>query len=768
MKIGPQQRSRVLAVAMLLAALVGCAHAPTPRTPRATDADPPPVSLPDQDRVIELGAGQAGPAAPKTERITGSGKFLNAELAGQAPPPPPPEGEVTFNFENTPVAAVVEAILGELLKENYVIAPGVGGTVSFATARPVRPQQALSILEMLLSWNNAALVYADGRYSVVPVATAVQGNLVPRMGPPESARGYEVRAVPLRFVAPTEMEKLLTPYAKPGAILRADNARSLIVIAGTRRELQNYLQTIETFDVDWLAGMSFGLYTLERVEVADVIKELEAVFGDAQTSPLAGMLRFVPMERLNAVMVITPQPSYLAQAEQWIKRLDRGGGDAGVRLYVYDVQNVKAIDLADRLNEIFTGQSSGRPRERRTGAGRVAPGLQGTELSSNPAAAVAARNQPVPPVPPPNAPASNGTPAGGGLGLIEGQDIRITAVEENNSLLIRATPAQYEFIREAIKRLDVEPLQVHIEAKILEVTLSNNLNFGVQWYLDNLLGLAPTPTGAAQDSGGGSGAPNPGGGSGAVSPWRNNPTNWAALGGYVRGSDGLTYIFDAPGVRALVNALQSEGDVKVLSSPSLVVLNNKQAAINVGQQIPVVSTFFNTGIGGGVGGVPTQGFVQFRDTGITLDVVPRVNPGGMVYLEISQEQSTPGPASAAQDFGGNVPVNKKTIQTEIAVQSGKTVMLGGLIQQSDSKSNSGLPGLKNIPILGRFLGASRNESSRTELLVLITPTVVEGGSDRMEALTDEYKRRFKGLEALIREEQRQREAQPLPELLRNR
>jgi general secretion pathway protein D len=156
------------------------------------------------------------------------------------------------------------------------------------------------------------------------------------------------------------------------------------------------------------------------------------------------------------------------------------------------------------------------------------------------------------------------------------------------------------------------------------------------------------------------------------------------------------------------------------------------------------------------GGATTQSFVQFRDTGTTLTVTPRVNPGGMVYMEITQEVSTPGAASTA--VGGNVAVNQKTIQTEIAVQSGKTVLLGGLIQQADERSRSGLPYLSRIPIIGGLFGAQRKDRSRSELLVLITPRVVRGGSGEMEALTEEYKSRFEGLDALIKEDARASDA----------
>ena len=727
------KRSAALALGLvLLVGLSSCSTATKPTSAPVGTLNAPRAAL---DSEIIIGPDSA-PQAAMEKSFPGTGQFVKplpeeasgaaGELSNQ---------EVTFNFEATPVPEVVKTILGDLLQQTYVIGPGVGGTVTFSTAKPIKGSQAMAVLEMLLSWNGAALVRKGETFMVVQTQTAVPGNLAPQFTPPgmlpNDARGYTVRAVPLKYVSASQMDDLLKPYARQGSVLKADNARSLIVLSGTRSELESYLKVIESFDVDWMAGMSFGMYTLERVEVKDILPELEAIFGDSQgtagagSSPISGMVRMLPIERLNAIMVITPQKQYLSQVETWIKRLDRGGSQSGARLYVYDVRNVKAIDLADRLNEVFNGHSAA-PRQPRTGRGEVAPGLSGGVLSSS-GRNVASSRQPVQPVPTPNQPTTPaaGGAAGAGGGLLEGQDVRISAVEDTNSLLISATASQYDIIKSAIRRLDVEPLQVKIEAKILEVTLSNTLSFGVQWWLEQA--IAPTNGGTSVFAG--------------LGPRNTNRTSFGGLGGIVT-SAGTSYIFDSANARALVTALQSEGDLKILSSPTLMVLNNKEASINVGQQIPVTSSFINSGVGGGVG----QGFVQFRDTGLLLSVTPRVNPGGLVYLEIQQEQSTPGPKVEGQD---NVAVNQKTISTEVAVQSGQTILLGGLITQSDNKSNGGIPGLNRLPLIGGLFGSRSTSIDRSETLVLITPTVVYGGADAMREVTDAYVREFKGLQPLI-------------------
>lgn len=683
----------------------------------------------------------------------GTGQLINIDAASRLPRKPPEQGKASLNFADMPIADVVKMILGDLLGENYIISAGVSGTVTFSTARPVTPEQAFSILEMLLSWNNLALVYVDGQYSVVPSANAVRGNLTPRVGSAAQARGYEVRAVPLDYIAPTEMEKLLQPYAKEGAILKADNARSIIVVAGSRRELENYMATIDVFDVDWIKGMSIGLITLEQAEAKTLGPELELIFGEQSQSPLAGMFRFIPIERLNAIMVITPQRRYLDEAERWIMRLDQGGNQPGVRLYVYDVKNVKATDLADRLNDIF-GSSGGESRRASTSsaAGAVAPGLQPVELTSSSGGSLNLRgatgeksadtkssrssnnagNSSNSSDPRFVASAGAAGAAGGadqGLAIVDGEDIRITAVEENNQLIVRATPGQYDAIRGAIRKLDAVPLQVHIEARLLDVSLINNLQFGVQWFFEEALPQLQNPGGTTDTGGGTAGA------KAAVERMSYGTINSAAN----------NFVFRGTSAGALVNLLQKEGDVKVLSAPSVMVLNNTEANINVGQQIPVVSSQF-VGVGTGGSSSVGQSYVQFRDTGIILNVKPRVNPGGLVFMEIQAEQSTPG---ADPDASGNVSVDKKKIETEVAVQSGDTVLLGGLIQQNDSNSQSGFPGLMKIPVIGRLFGNSTRDNTRKELLVLITPTVIRGGGEDARELTEEYKKRFQGLSPLI-------------------
>lgn len=698
--------------ALLLALLGGCATVETPVVRRDADplaADHAAVAAPTGANGEVEGIAAATVVVPEAQITPGTGAVINTRVAGQAAPAPEAGGEATFNFEGESLHAVVKAILGDLLQQNYVIAPGVQGQVTLATPRPVDAAGALSLLEMVLGWNNARLVWADGRYNVLPTEQAIAGNLSPRTGGVADSRGFEVRAVPLKFVSASEMKKILEPYARPSAIVSVDNARNIITLAGTRAELTNYLRTVAIFDVDWLAGMSVGVFPLLSAEAETVVGELEGIFGEGGSTPISGMFRFMPLTGQNAVMVITPQPAYLRQAQVWIERLDAGGGEAP-RLYTYEVLYMKAPDLAEQLSQVFGGGSGGGYAE--DGAvdngASIMPGLEPVEMRSTdtPAADAAeprAREQ--------HSAMQAAAAAAGGIALGSTDDVSISAVEESNALLVRATPLQWESIRRTIERLDTMPLQVHIEAQVVEVKLTGELKYGVDWYFKNLIpddllegGFIETLADGAIGGG-----------------------VWNFVGG------------DTAGV---INLLDNASDVRILSTPSVLVRNNAEATLDVGTKIPVNSTSFNP-INGGDPGDGTYTQVQYLDTGVILTVKPRISRDGTVFMEIDQEVSSPGRVSV----GGNREVDSRSLVTEAAIKSGETVMLAGLIIDNKTKGTSGLPGLSRIPIIGGLFGTQTDFSDRSEVIILVTPTVIRDPNEARR-LTDEYGERFRALDPL--------------------
>jgi general secretion pathway protein D len=674
---------------------------------------PEPLPLPSAQGNEPYPPTAEGPGAQREIRH-GTGTFIRPHALKEPRQSVAGEGSVTLNFEDQPIEAVVKAILGDLLDANYSLAPGVRGTVSFSTSKPVKREEALPILENLLSWTGNALVREHGRYTVVPTAQAVAGRLSPSLGATAPREGLGARLFPLRFVAAPEMVKLLTPFAATDSILLSDPARNVLVVAGTREELDNVAQTIDTFDVDWVSGMSVGVFGLRNAGVSELMPALDSVFGQKSGAPVAGLIRFIPIERTNAIVVIATQAGHIEQVGEWIERIDRGGGNEP-RLFVYDVRNLLASDIARYVGNIFGGAVS-----QDTPAAQIAPGLTGITLSG--AAGTG----------------DSGFGEGGGLSDTPAADsdasffqapsaassgseksgIRITAVDANNQLMVYARPSQWADIRQAIERLDAVPLQVQIETRILEVVLRDNFRFGVQWYLEGLAG-----------------------GNGAVSQ-PGNKQQWAlgSGGGTPLTGDTLFYSFVNKNVQVALRAMETNGNTTTLSAPSLVVVNNRKARIQVGDQIPVTQTFVNPTLGSG----KEVGQVSYKDTGVILEVRPRVNPGGLVYLDVTQEVSRADDAVVA---GQNVSIAKRKLDTQVAVRSGQTVLLGGLIRQRDSRGHSGVPYLSRIPVLGALFRSRSEDLMRTELIVLITPKVIANGDDA-KRVSDEYRKRFRSLQPL--------------------
>ncbi len=699
-------RNTVLLPLGLLVFLAGCVTPAAPVIKRSSEPLPSYSPAASGTANGEVGIGNGGAKAPREapQISRGTGQVINMRAAAQPPPSFGGSGEATFNFEGESLHAVVKAILGDLLQQNYVIAPGVQGTVTMATPRAVSQSQAFSLLEMVLGWNNARAIWSDGRWNIVPSDQAVPGNLSPRTGSASSARGYEVRAVPLKFIAATEMEKLLKPYARAGAVVQVDNSRNLIVLAGTRAELQNYLRTVEIFDVDWLAGMSVGVYTLQSAQASKVVSELEKVFGEGGKTPLAGMFRFMPLDGQNAVMVITPQARYLNEVQSWIERMDAGGD--GARLYVYEVKYVKATDLAEQLGNVYGNSSTTR-----TSAPSLMPGLEPVEVRTT--------DMPAAEAPLPATPTSG---AGGNSNqtlTVGNGEVGVSAVEESNSLLVRASPVQWESIRRAIDQLDTMPLQVHIEAQVVEVKLQGALSYGVSWFFGNAIDAA---TRATTDT---------------INDWRNAGTSIRP------GPNGAAFTFLGPSAQAIVSTLDAVSDVRILSAPSVLVRNNVTADFSSGQQIPVASTILNNT--GNSSNENTYSQVQFRQTGVSLKVKPRISSNGMVFMEITQDVSSPSVTGPV--IGGNVSVDNNKLHTEVAVQSGETIALAGLIKTDQGHGSSGIPYLSRIPLIGGLFGMQDKHENRQEVLVLITPTVIRDPNEARR-FSDEYGERFRGLEPL--------------------
>ncbi|MEN8802901.1 MAG: type II secretion system secretin GspD [Thiogranum sp.] len=738
-------RIRQLFILVCGLTMAACSTKPTQPPPeQARAVQPmPPAGAPgpssaktpaDSSADDRFSASDPGGRADKPAVRMGTGVFLAETPEGQEGMTFP-AGDVTLNFEATSLREFIKVIFDDILEENYLIDPGVDGVVTLHTTHAVSREAVLSILESVLELNAAVLVQDRGMYKIVPVAGAEGEVLSPLVGRQAQSpgAGFGVRIVPLEHVAAAEMEKIITPFLPSGATLRIDATRNLLILSGPRYRLDHLLETVKVFDVDWLKGMSFGMFPLHYADAAVLVGEIEQVIGAEGQTPFAGIVRLVPIERLNAILVITHQPKHMAAVRRLIEQFDWGTeASPGRRLYVYHVKYSKAENISAVLQELFGQVQEVGVTSVTEGIPELPPGVEGggnvfrtaRQLSDPPSpvgAAGAGGDYPDPAVAAASSAAADGrrvttagvtatettvaesTIAGEGQG-----PVTVMADQDNNAILIMASPADYRMIEAAIRQLDIQPRQVLINAIISEVTLNDELDYGVGWFLSGgnfELGFNTPLPGGAEAAGEGL----------ALAIFNN--------------SDETRLFFDL---------LASKSNVKFISAPQVMVRDNQTATIRVGDQIPV-TTRSSQSTSDPDAPIVTE--VQFRDTGTLLTVTPRINAGGQVTMDISQEVSLPG-SEPAVGGGGNVSIAQRTIDSSVTVHGGQTVVLGGLIRETRTESRSGIPLLMDIPWLGELFSTTGENVGRTELIVTINPVVVKNQRDA-EMVTRELRQRMK-------------------------
>ena len=646
-----------------------------------------------RQRIMETGTGEFVADAPPVEEVKSK------------------PGNIMLNFQDTDIREFLNVVIKDVLNENYLIDGNVTGKVTIATARPILKDGLMTLVEDILTMNGAAITKENGLYRIMPKSQAVKGNLTPSLSQ-RTADGHSVRIIPLQYIAAQEMQKILEPFLTEGSDLRIDKKRNLVIVSGSQHEIATVLETVDVFDVDWLRGMSVGLYPLDYVEPTTLKTELDSVLAAIEASDgselLQGLVRIVPIDRLQSILLISSTPAALREVEIWIHRLDRPGISVDKRLYVYNVQNAKATYLGGILGQIFsTGKESVSTPAR---AVQLAPGLSPVEITAqggqaatgNPADSRAATSRTT----------SDGD---GGVALPSSRSVEIIADDVRNALVILATPQDYRMVELALVKLDVVPLQVLIEASIIEVSLKDDLNYGIEWFFKNSIERGNVTEGRGTLD---LGEP----GLSALSP-----------------SFSYTIVDTAEQVRVALNALEQESEVNVLSSPSLMVLDNHTAYINVGDEIPVPARQSVSNINPDS---PTVNEIRFRQTGVTLTVTPRVNSGGLVTMEIKQEVS-----NAVSTISSEIDaptIQQRQVESTVAINSGETIVLGGLIQDTQTNAESGIPILHRIPLLGKLFGQTRDEVRRTELLVMITPRVIRNRNEAKD-VTEEFKRKLRGI-----------------------
>jgi general secretion pathway protein D len=656
-------------------------------------------------------------------------------------------------------------VLGDILGVGYTIDPRVQGTVSLVSVRPVAKSDIAFVLENALRLSGVVLIRDTAGYRLTPLGDAVGAGHVDAADASEP--GFGVSVVPLQHVSAQTLLKLMDSFATKAGTVRADATRNLLLIQGTGAERRSAVDTALSFDVDWMRGQSVGVFPVSSGPPAPIITELEKIVDSGENGLSQNVIKFQPIVRLNAIMVVSKRAEMLRAAATWIKRLDRADTER-TSVHVYQVKYGDARQIARVLTDMFIGGSSSSLLD--SAADQVAPGSgtsatsSGDRLSANGSASsttngfgnrsgtgsgfgsqAAGANG--------NGIGRGGGGAGGGSGdaasaldsgrgassgsgqpVLQG-DVRITPDTVNNSLLIYADQVNYRIIEATLLQVDKPQLQVAIDATIAEVTLTNDLSYGVQSYLTSRnIGLKPDTGSILNTQARTAPATTTDATTGAVSV-AGSLTN-AFINRAFPGFNFLVGSETQPSV--ILDALHAVTSVKVLSNPSLVVINNQVATLQVGDSVPIstgsatVLTTSNTVVN----------TIDYRNTGIILRVSPRISVNGNVRLDVEQEISNV-PTNTSTTANLTPTVSERKVKSSILVATGQTVLLAGLISEQQNGTRTALPVLDQIPGLGDAFGHQDNATTRTELIIFIRPQIIRNGSEA-HIVAEELRSKLRG------------------------
>ena len=562
---------------------------------------------------------------------------------------------IELNFVDAPASEVARIIIGQALGQPLAIAGLVDQRISLQAEQAVSAHDAIALLEDTLAATDLLIVETNSGFLLRRRSDATSVKSVGGV----KVVGFGVQSIPIENSRPSQILRLVEPFLNNSLTLTANDGEALIFAEGTATEINELREIIARFDTPDRQGRVYGIFAPNYVDAASLKSEIEpllnSTFGET-----GQIIELLPIPRLNQLFVLTRTPEQFERVEDWIERLDKPSFGNEQRLYYYRVRNAPAEVLASQLETVFQ-------------PGRGSTSLPGPSVTSGP----------------------NRTTTISGS---QNSNLSVIADELNNALIIRATGNQYRDILMLLEEIDVLAPQVLIEATIAEVTLTDDLRFGLRWFFTN-------------DSSTITFSDNPGGSVGSVFPGFS-----------------ATY-FDGVDATVAIDALSSITDVSILSAPSILVQNNQSANLQVGDEVPIV---VQQAVSVSDPNAPIVSTVQLRETGVILEVKPRINSSDIVVLDVQQEVSE---VAAATTEGIDTPtIQQRQFSSTVAVSNGGTVALGGLIRETQTTSDVGIPGLRRIPIAGRLFQSSASNSRRTELIIFLRPSIVRTSEDNQLVL----------------------------------
>jgi len=718
-----------------------------------------PAQPPKAEEVKQAPAQQKAPAAPAppAQPAAAAPKPQTAAVQAEAAP----GGGLVLNLQNASLIDVVD-VLARRLKINYILDPRVKGSVTLNTYGELRAVDVRPLLETILRINGAAMVQVGEFYRIVPVGDVARLPLAPQTDIksfPEDERML-MNLVFLKYATVAELGKLLQPFLGEGAVVTSYDPANLLIILDNARNMRRTMELIALFDSDTFAAQRVRLFETKHGRPSDIAKELENIFKSISLSEKISPVRFMPLDRINTIIAVAPNPGVFEQVEKWLQKLDipvkvtAGAVDN----YVYRVKYGRAETLAQAIMMLYMGGGygyglfgfgyglgyGGLGYGAGYGMGYGSLGYPGAGYGAYPGLGSLLPGYGYPTAYPLGQPGTMLTPTGPvattttqqpsditgtylGAAAAAQAAVRVPRVVPNpfdNTLLIQATPQEYEQIVKLLRELDVPPRQVLVEAKIYEVSLTGSFASGVMAVLQNQ-----------------------GGGDVGKASLVSRTFQAATSGNGTQMTAGLL-VGRSRELLAFLTAQEATGRARVISAPSVIATDSIPASINVGTEVPTLAAQAVSPIQAGGTSLFTNSIVN-RQSGVTLNVLARVNPSGIVTLVINQEVSAPQ-APAASSAIQSPSFSRRSVQTQVTVNDGDTIAIGGIIQESDTRSSAGVPLLHRVPVLGGLFGNKSTSKERTELIVFMTPRVIYDTTEITEA-SEELKARVRALRKMVKE-----------------
>ncbi len=610
-------------------------------------------------------------------------------------------GQIVLEFDNADLYEVIRE-LAKHLGINYIAEPGIQGTVSIHTAGYLKQDDLFPVFFQILEANGLTAVKEGSLYKIVRFKDASRMPIASRFGDAGAELRPEERVIiqiiPLKYISVQEVTKLLTPFISAEGTLVSHEESNTLLLVDRHINVMKALKLIEAFDVNVFEKIAHRIFHLQYADAEETAKSLETVISSYGTGNKESV-KILPIKRLNILIVISAIPHVFETVEWMIRQLDVQGHDVDPRIYVYSVKNGAAEELSELLNGVF---SRGAAKQEKTET--VKREVQNDQTSQEkkpetPKLTIEAMMGAVTSAKKPEKIAAGKISEGQGSGTLKGE-VKITPDKVRNALIIEAIPKDYQIIESILKRIDVLPRQVLIEVTIAEISLDSKIEMGVEWHYVRGSGRKPST---------------------------------ATLNADI-GAAGLQYVIgQAERWSAALSALETDKKVNILSSPTVLASDNKEANINVSTEVPVASAKYTRDDSKTI-----ETNVQYKNTGVILSVTPHINEHGLVTMDVSQEVSEQSENVAVGENDSRPSFFKRSVKTSLTVKHGQTIVIGGLIRENRNMGFAGVPCLGKVPFLQYLFGKKSDSSDKTELIILITPRVIATLED-VDAVTEEFK-----------------------------